>query len=495
LLVATARAATHQQPLLAPSAEPPVSSNLIFASFTSLLKQWPNTFYSNGHSVVAGVVPAGTLLYHARKTNDLPPKTEWLAFDAEMSLGIMSGRGGFTRLLTYAASRPLKILYVDGESAALSTQGWLDSQSVLIYGNVTDDESGRGGCGGGEYERARQLCELGDEWGFDGVVRMNTAFELMYCDFSKGLSIISSVNVTDPFTAGAGFGWPAPPDAPYPDPTALQRFSLSSVIFADRSFERSGEPRVLLDYDSFVSFYDPRVSSLAEIRKRERSETSREKTRLLGISDDDGAAVRERVRAEVERMNRKGWAVGDKGGFAATGQIIIDQWASRLGELEYILRAWNGSSVGSENATTTAVRARSALYTPISSYIDFTHYSNTSASWLAWSESRCKTAHTKHVHPPTEGSALVESSIEGVSARLCKTVFRLFAESVLLKFPISVGNSVEGDAAELEERAKEALPRWGAEVRDLQKWLGWTSWVRCEEVCQPGAVCSIPMWP
>lgn len=110
-------------------------------------------------------MPEGTLLYHDRKTDDLPPKTEWLAFDAEMSLGIMSGRGGYTRLLTYAASRPLKvnrgiaelklrgdadlpcfkIIYFDGESAALSTQGWLDSQSVLIYGNVTDDESGKGG--------------------------------------------------------------------------------------------------------------------------------------------------------------------------------------------------------------------------------------------------------------------------------------------------------------------------------------------------------------
>jgi hypothetical protein len=54
LLVATVTAAPHQQPFLQLSAEPPASSNLIFASFTSLLKQWPNTFYSNGHSVVAG---------------------------------------------------------------------------------------------------------------------------------------------------------------------------------------------------------------------------------------------------------------------------------------------------------------------------------------------------------------------------------------------------------------------------------------------------------
>lgn len=129
-------------------------------------------------------------------------------------------------------------------------------------------------------------------------------------------------------------------------------------------------------------------------------------------------------------MNCKEWRVGDEGGFAAIGQIIIVKWASRLGELEYVLRTWNDISLDSENATTTVIRTRSVLYTPISFYIDFTHYSNTSSSWLAPAEARCKTAYTKHVETTTEVSALVKSSIEGVLVCLCETAFRLVAEAV-----------------------------------------------------------------
>lgn len=44
----------------------PDPSHLIFASFVGLLKQWPNTYFPNGHSVVLGTIPPSTLLYHAR---------------------------------------------------------------------------------------------------------------------------------------------------------------------------------------------------------------------------------------------------------------------------------------------------------------------------------------------------------------------------------------------------------------------------------------------
>lgn len=44
-----------------PLADP---SNLIFASFSGLLKQWPNTFYPNGHSVILGTILTATQLYH-----------------------------------------------------------------------------------------------------------------------------------------------------------------------------------------------------------------------------------------------------------------------------------------------------------------------------------------------------------------------------------------------------------------------------------------------
>lgn len=137
-------------------------------------------------------MPEGTLLYHDRKTDDLPPKTEWLAFDAEMSLGIMSGRGGYTRLLTYAASRLLKVnrgiaeLKLRGDADlpcfkiisltervlhSARKDGSTASPSSSTATSPTTSREKVDGWGGGVYERARELNELGVEWRFDGVVR------------------------------------------------------------------------------------------------------------------------------------------------------------------------------------------------------------------------------------------------------------------------------------------------------------------------------------
>ncbi|KAH9467481.1 hypothetical protein Pst134EA_011124 [Puccinia striiformis f. sp. tritici] len=44
------------------------NANLVFASFAGLLQQWPNTFAFSGHSIIPGLIPRSTLLYHG--TND-----------------------------------------------------------------------------------------------------------------------------------------------------------------------------------------------------------------------------------------------------------------------------------------------------------------------------------------------------------------------------------------------------------------------------------------
>jgi hypothetical protein len=53
----------------------------IFQSARSLLQQWPNTFYPNGHSIVPCQVPRYTNLYHADFNGQFPPSPEWVAFD------------------------------------------------------------------------------------------------------------------------------------------------------------------------------------------------------------------------------------------------------------------------------------------------------------------------------------------------------------------------------------------------------------------------------
>lgn len=75
------------------------SSPHIFSSLRSLLQQWPNTFFPNGHSVVPCEIPPFTSLYHGRRDDQLPPDPEWFAFDIEMSYGIM-GSSQSSHMLT-----------------------------------------------------------------------------------------------------------------------------------------------------------------------------------------------------------------------------------------------------------------------------------------------------------------------------------------------------------------------------------------------------------
>lgn len=182
----------------------------LFASVSTLLHQWSNTIFPNGHTLAAVEIPAYTLMYHGlispEDKDPEPPSPEWLAFDLEMAYGIMgSSRNSF--LLTYQTTRPVRALYFDGESATLMGLGQMDTQMLQLFGNVTGPAgAGRGFGLGAEYLRAHGLCNWLEEaglrgrgWGFEGVVRMNAGFEMIWCDFvSPSLRLVSRVNVTAP---------------------------------------------------------------------------------------------------------------------------------------------------------------------------------------------------------------------------------------------------------------------------------------------------------
>ena len=184
-------------------------SPYIFSSLRSLLQQWPNTFFPNGHSIVPCEAHAYANLYHARWDDRIPPDPEWLAFDIEMSYGIF-GSGRNAHMLTYQSVKPIGCLYFDGMSAALMGTGQLDSQMVFLYGNTTgpsqSEPAGPGAGVFGEWVRAQRLCqwvrdnELGGlGWGVEGIVRMNAGFEMIWCNFSSpSIRLLSHLNVTAP---------------------------------------------------------------------------------------------------------------------------------------------------------------------------------------------------------------------------------------------------------------------------------------------------------
>ena len=134
------------------------TSQLVFNTANSLLQRWQNTRYRNGqinvflilihiyhptkknlgHTIVPGTIPIGTLLYHGTNKEEIPHTPEWTATDPDHSYFFCYATPDNPECwhLTLVATRPLKVLYFDGSSAAKFLGGSMDSQDILTWGEV-----------------------------------------------------------------------------------------------------------------------------------------------------------------------------------------------------------------------------------------------------------------------------------------------------------------------------------------------------------------------
>jgi len=159
------------------------TGNLIFDTVHSFLQHWPNTRYRNGtfifrwlamkrfhhfvgHNIVPGVIPTGTLLYHGTGLDSIPTKPDWVATDPEHSTLFCRGMDGGCWHLTLTATRPLKVLYFDGSSAAKVPEGTMDIQDIISWGEPKPDRFFD------ERNRIVDLCRWGKEFGIDGFARL-----------------------------------------------------------------------------------------------------------------------------------------------------------------------------------------------------------------------------------------------------------------------------------------------------------------------------------
>ncbi|KAI7106040.1 hypothetical protein KC340_g4349 [Hortaea werneckii] len=200
-------------------------------------------------------------------------------------------------LHTYRTKHPLRLLYVDGQSAAKSTKGTLDMQDlVLLHENppeeaveaiqrsreFTEDEEYsfdrlshdephatdfetpgeshakrlsiasrakdprrlRGGGPLGESVRAERLCELARteyKGRVDGILRMEAGFEIILCDFAQHLDVVS-IAAADPVIDGPG-------------PGGRNGDMLSYYQAIASRYDGIGGRRVSLDYDNFLTLF------------------------------------------------------------------------------------------------------------------------------------------------------------------------------------------------------------------------------------------------
>ncbi|KAA1083613.1 hypothetical protein PGT21_001468 [Puccinia graminis f. sp. tritici] len=502
LITRTSCSAPEQLIISSPDTSSPVdNSNLIFASFAGLLQQWPNTFAYSGHSIIPGLIPRSTLLYHSRHDPSGPPTEglEWLAFDPEMSYSIGSHRPGQLDLYTFVADRALRVIYLDGQSASLGTPGFMDAQYALINASVPKDFPDKGRYLEAEYARATELCKIGDKYGFEGVVRMNTGFELIWCDFKKGIHLLDMVNATDPYSAKispfkiinqVNSNSDLPDKRPVPQSPFYSRASWSFSSSGARHFFPPGEVRVILDPAGFISFYDGLESLEFKRQADGTSSGPRSRHRLYGISSEDAKTVRRRLVEVLERKNFEDWRMDPgQSDWRSLVLIIVERFSPPIRELRYLLNRADLS------ATKKAIEVRGLAYDIIMPSLDFSEWDHQDLDWLSRGIRRCTSTYTsaRQQLPELNHSIhIIIQAIEGTLGRICQTIYSLFSQTIQLSLPLEPSFSFNST---LESLAQSKIPIWHEQVKVLQKWLGWPTWDHCEPLCRTNEICMPPMWP
>ncbi|CAE6405771.1 unnamed protein product [Rhizoctonia solani] len=500
-------------------APPPDDSynNQIFFRLATLLQHWPNTRYPSGSSIVPGTVPVGTTLYHGRSDAEIPSKPEWLAFDPEHSALFTRGPNG--HLFTFIATRPLRVVYFDGSSAAKLTSGAADTQNLLAWGHIRNQTFSE------ERALIDDLCKWGNAFGIDGYVRMEMSFEIMYCDFYQGIEVVSSLHIL-PTEAGhmpggppgKGPGGPPPPNKPnlsngppaspparppphFPGEPRPPNWKGALLPMGERSFQAfqagawhnraPGEVRVRLDAARLVSLYDPALRSGIQTRKG----LGKVQHRGKGLSQEDIDTFRgwviDSVQPDPPVTSGVDWP--------ALTTVIMDRYGSRL---EYLQSLLNPDPL-SANATAIVQDVRTQLMiilmpdlTPHSVPNNVTFTSSSAAA--QYSQTRRREIRTnKWVKPILDhcSSYLVSrlpydtftreertlyAGVRGTLHEICRVLSLLWSEAY---DPLP------------ETRPIDLVDRWRAQLDELMQWLDWPMWNKCTPECGIDSICFIPTWP
>ncbi|KAJ7798082.1 hypothetical protein B0H14DRAFT_3492896 [Mycena olivaceomarginata] len=301
------------------------TAHLIFDAVNSLLQHWPNTRYRNGHNMIPGTVASGTLLYHGATSSEPPTEPEWTATDPEHTFAFCSvhpaagnesspGCWHLTMVVTRTS----------------------DAQDLLIWEKVDPDRTWD------ERRRINDLCAWGKEFETDAYVRMEMDFEIMLCDFSQRVELLSADYLAtwtfEPSRLSHRLCKNSCSDSP--SDNWLSSPQNSSEVFDILSFEivhagswhnrYPGEIRVALDLTELISFYDTGlIPSL--ISRRQGKE--RWDHRVNGISAEDLAAVRAPLEVALALPSSTGSGVD----WRTLYRVVVDRYADRLEMLGHLL--------------------------------------------------------------------------------------------------------------------------------------------------------------
>ncbi|KAJ7881583.1 hypothetical protein B0H14DRAFT_3106026 [Mycena olivaceomarginata] len=471
------------------------TSQLIFDNVNSISQHWTHTRYRNGHSIIPGTVPVGTLLYHGRDSEELPTFPEWTSTDPEHSFpfcGDRESNGTITGCwhLTLVATRPLKVLYFDGSSASnIKDGGTLDIQDLLVWGKVDPTRWLD------ERARINALCAWGKEFGLDGFFRMEMDFEIMLCDFSQGVELVS----TD-YLASWWARHVTPPLWRPTERSAVRSSLLSSndslaanvLIFeAVRagSWHNNypGESRIVIDLTGFISLYDTTLApSLVPLRQQ----LERWDHRTARISATDLTALR-------IRLNEGPYPGVD---WRTLYRVVLERYAERLELTEYLL-----NTTTPHNVDERVRQVQTQLRVMLTPYILYTSRpsprsisASVNESWALPVWQGCATRHTGHIHASktlqsrlTTSERLLLRALDETNREICRVIVRMWAAGVHAGLDSLIPPEENKPAAD----PLLIVQGWRSEASALIQWLDWGVWVKCRPACGVEEMCYLPTWP
>ncbi|KAI6131188.1 hypothetical protein EDD16DRAFT_1468489 [Pisolithus croceorrhizus] len=453
------------------------TGHFIFETVSSLLQHWPNTRMRNGHNIVPGTIPPGTLLYRGTWSPDLPPGPGWTATDPEHSILFCRKlvKEDACWHLTLMSMRTLKVVYFDGSSAAKAPFATMDTQDIIAWGAVQPGRSLE------EMNRIEDLCKWGRQYSVDGFVRMEMDFEIMLCNFTSGVRLVSSLNLAGSVILMSN--------------TSSRRSSRMFEAMYAGSWHNHypGETRIRLDLSGLVSFYDTElVPSLVSAR----SGQERRDHRLLNVSREDVARVRARLGEVLTRPTGQSSGID----WRAMIRVVVDRYSERLEFVRYLLNSvdtndWNSVT---DYAIKTQVQLRNMLVpyilvntTPPSINLKTKEAGSGTLNWARLTYKLCATTHTEVLDDLTSSEKVLLSAVRETTREICRVVTKMWGSGVLA----GVGQFM-GTVSELDvEVVQNLIKMWRKDIDDLMAWLDWSVWVKCRPACGPEEICYLTTWP
>jgi hypothetical protein len=335
-------------------------------------------------------------------------------------------------LHTYRTTKELRLLYVDGQSAAKSDKGTLDVQDLILRNSTSshrspNDDPGPGPGGPpGDSQRALDLCNsAANEWDnkIDGILRMEAGFEIILCSFEDNLEVVSTKQQKARNNNG--------PNSPRDSGDQLSYYQAIAA-----RFDSIGGHRVTLDYDSMISVFTYANATHFD-----------DATGLPRVVNASSTLkiIREDVRAMLTRSTPS--IPNERIDWQATTDLIVARYAPRIA----LLASEKISSLAAFQET---------LDRALRPFIDYSDRN------ISSEVSRCAEQFLSPAAMSSNTTAAI--SVKTTYYHLCQTL---------------------SDAA-----AAETLEAGLLLVRELKSWLGWTVWKKCTG-CLVDEVCMIPIWP